>query len=138
MNGTGEKMTLKYKIRCMPEESGIALVVALLTLLVLSTLAAGIIFVTQSGIWSTANYKAVTQARFEAEAGLQRTLQWFNSSNFVFASGATYTTSTTDGSLQWNNQPVVLSGISGKTPNYPTTTVSDSFTANLGNQGLTP
>jgi len=119
-------------------ESGMALVIALLTLLVLSMLATGMIFVTQAGMWSTANYKAVTQARFEAEAGLQRSLQWFNSSNYVFASGATYTTSTTDGAVYYNGQPVVLSGITGITSNYPTTTVTDSFTANLGNQGLTP
>ena len=123
-------MTLKYKIRCMPEESGIALVVALLTLLVLSTLAAGIIFVTQSGIWSTANYKAVTQARFEAEAGLQRTVQWFNTS--YTGAGVTYGTST-DGNANptWNGQPVVLSAVTGTSSNFPTTSVSQSYNTTL-------
>jgi len=58
-------------------EAGMALVTALLSLLVLMTLSTGIIFVTQSGMWTSVSYRALSQARFEAEAGAQDALRWF-------------------------------------------------------------
>src|SRR6266508_4890651 len=121
---------MKNKIGIRERERGIALISALLYLLVLTTLSAGIIFVTQSGTWSAMNYKSATQARFEAEAGLQRTLQWFNTS--YAGAGVTYGTST-DGNAYptYNGQPVVLTAMSGASSNYPTTSVSSSYNTTL-------
>src|SRR5438876_767879 len=121
---------MKDKIEMRESERGIALISALLSLLVLTTLSAGIIFVTQAGTWTAMNYKSATQARFEAEAGLQRTLQWFNTS--YAGAGVTYGTST-DGNANptWNNQAVVLTAMSGATSNYPTTSVSQSYSDTL-------
>ena len=107
---------MKYTIEMRERESGIALVSALLSLLVLTTLSAGMVFVMQTGTWSSMNYKTATQARFEAEAGLQRTVQWFNTSYTPAA--VTYGTSTdtsTYGNPTWNGQPVVLTAMSGAT-----------------------
>jgi hypothetical protein len=57
-------------------ESGIAMIMALLCLFVISTLAVGIMYSTQSEIWTTANYRAATQARYMAEAGAQQALNY--------------------------------------------------------------
>src|ERR1700747_3511905 len=52
-------------------QRGVALFLALIIVFVLSALAAAMIFVTQTDIVTMANYRAVTQARFIAEAGAQ-------------------------------------------------------------------
>jgi Tfp pilus assembly protein PilX len=57
-------------------EAGVALIIALLILLVISMLAAGVIFSTQSEVWASANYRNVTQARYVAEAGAQQAANW--------------------------------------------------------------
>jgi Tfp pilus assembly protein PilX len=57
-------------------EEGVALIIALLCVLVISTLAAGVIFSTQSELWSTTNYRNVTQARYVAEAGAEQAANW--------------------------------------------------------------
>ena len=57
-------------------EAGITLLLALLLVLVASMLAAGVIFTTQTEIWSTANYRSSTQARYVAEAGAQQASNW--------------------------------------------------------------
>ena len=57
-------------------QSGVALLFALLTLLVLSTLAAAVIFATEAENWSSSNYQRMLQARYAAEAGAQNTLNW--------------------------------------------------------------
>lgn len=57
-------------------EAGVSLFLALLLVLVASMLAAGIIFTTQTEIWSTGNYRASTQARYVAEAGAQQASNW--------------------------------------------------------------
>ena len=124
---------MKYEIESRETERGFAMVAALLTLLVLMTLSSGVLFVTQAGMWSATNYKSLTQARFESEAGLQRTLQWFNSSSYVAGSG--YGTSSADGTPTSNGQPVVLSG-TNPSSNYPNTTVRDSFYNALHSQTL--
>lgn len=53
-------------------ESGVALIMALLALLIVTTLAAGLMSTTQSEIWTTSNYRGATAARYAAEAGVQR------------------------------------------------------------------
>jgi hypothetical protein len=45
---------------------------ALLALLIVTTLAAGLMSTTQSEIWTTSNYRGATAARYAAEAGVQR------------------------------------------------------------------
>ena len=57
-------------------QSGVALVLALIILFVLSAMAAGIMSATQTEIWSTANYRTNTQARYIAEAGVQQAVNY--------------------------------------------------------------
>jgi hypothetical protein len=53
-----------------------ALIMTLLWLLLVSSLAAGVIFSTQTEIWTTASYRNTTQARYVAEAGAQQAINW--------------------------------------------------------------
>lgn len=57
-------------------EAGVSLLLAILLVLIGSMLAAGVIFSTQTEIWSTANYRSSTQARYVAEAGAQQASNW--------------------------------------------------------------
>ena len=57
-------------------ENGVALIIAILSVAVISLLAAGVVFSTQTEIWTTSNYRQVTQARYVAEAGAQQAANW--------------------------------------------------------------
>jgi len=60
--------------RC--HERGIALIMALLCMIVISILAAAIIFTTQTEVRTSANYRYTTEARYVAEAGAQQAIKW--------------------------------------------------------------
>ncbi|PYV35484.1 MAG: hypothetical protein DMG22_02240, partial [Acidobacteria bacterium] len=57
-------------------EGGVALILAMLAILILSVLAASIIFLSQTETWTTLDYRLTTQSRYAAEAGVQRTMNW--------------------------------------------------------------
>ena len=61
-------------------ENGSALIVALLAILVLSVLAATVMFTSQSQVWTSLNYRQTAQARYVAEAGVQATINWLSNS----------------------------------------------------------
>jgi Tfp pilus assembly protein PilX len=111
-------------------ERGIALILALLTLLCLSTLGAGLILLTQTETWTTTNYKMTTQARYTSESGLQKTLNWLTYSYSPSPAGLDLTKSP----VEYSGSPVVLSAMSGVSANYPTTSVQTAFNAALQNQ----
>src|SRR5260370_6873388 len=51
-------------------QEGTALIFALIFLLILSVMAASLMFLAQSETWSSSNYRLMTQGRYGAEAGL--------------------------------------------------------------------
>jgi hypothetical protein len=116
------------------KDKGIAIIIALLTVLILSTLGAAIIFSTQEEITTTYNFKRLTQARYVAEAGAQRTINWiiYNYSNPT--NYANFDMSKTP--VQYMNQPVVLSALSGTSSNYPDSAVQAAFNSALANQSI--
>ena len=59
-------------------QSGIALILALIVLFILSAMAAGMMSVTQTEIWSTSNFRTTTQARYIAEAGIQQAVNYLS------------------------------------------------------------
>jgi Tfp pilus assembly protein PilX len=81
-------------------DSGVALILVLLSLLVLTTLAAAMVFSARSETLASYNYRIGTQAEYVALAGVQKALNFFNSSSYVplsptnAASGTYYTVST--------------------------------------------
>jgi Tfp pilus assembly protein PilX len=64
-------------------DSGVALILVLLSLLVLTTLAAAMVFSARSETLASYNYRIGTQAEYVALAGVQKALNFFNSSSYV-------------------------------------------------------
>src|SRR5260370_42379400 len=86
-------MQIKNKKRTWKDERGVSLLIALLTLVIISLLAAGIIFVTRTETATTANYTELAQARYAAEAGVQSTLNWLANNYTAPTSYSSYNTS---------------------------------------------
>jgi len=86
-------------------ESGVALIMALICLFVISTLAVGVLYSTQSEIWTTGNYRAVTQARYIAEAGAQQALTYL-----IMQSPITSSTTFTATNFNLNAMPITYAG----------------------------
>jgi Tfp pilus assembly protein PilX len=115
------------------KERGIALILALLTLLCLSALGAGLVMLTQTETWTTTNYKMTTQARYAAESGLQETLNWLTYNYTPPSTGLDLTKSPVEYPVG-SGSPVVLSAMSGVSANYPTASVQTAFSAALQDQ----
>jgi len=117
------------------------LLIAVLTLLIISLLATGIIFVTQTETFTTANYTELAQARYAAEAGVQSTINWLSNTYTAPGSLTPFTTSavpvTCASGCTNNGAAVVLSAISGVSSNYPDSTVASAYNSALSNQVLT-
>jgi len=63
-------------------DSGVALILVLLAILVLTTLAAAMVFSARSETLASYNYRVGTQAEYVALAGVQKALNFFNGSNY--------------------------------------------------------
>ena len=130
-------------MRARHNQAGVALIIALICVLVISMLAIGIIYATQTELWTTANHRSTAQARYVAEAGAQQTINWImqnwtppsNLSNSTQFNLNTFPAKYVGGATP---QPVVFSGSSlgSITDTYSTIskTLDDSFTSALQNQ----
>jgi len=118
----------------LKNEQGAALITALLVMSSFTLLSAAIVFTVQADVQMSANYKYGQQAYYVANAGIQRSLDWFNTS---YASVPTSNYNATKVPLEYGGQPVSFSGKPGVTSNYPTTSTATSYESILNNQGLT-
>ncbi len=64
-------------------ERGVALILVMLSIVVLSVLAASIVFSARSETYASYNYRTSLQADYAAKAGLQKAINFFNSDNYV-------------------------------------------------------
>src|SRR5437762_816424 len=111
-------------------DKGVAIIIALLTILILSTLGAAIMFSTQAEIRTTYNYKRLTQARYAAEAGAQNTTNWLI---YNYTNPTNYASfDITQTPVKYNMSDVVLSASSAM-PNYPDAAVQAAFNSALLN-----
>jgi hypothetical protein len=116
-------------------ERGIALVLALFLMSALSVLGASLMFLSQSETYASMNYRMMSQARYAAEAGVQK------ASNFLL-DPTQYATPTAADLLGPNcvrtvspvtclsggiQKEVILSATAAKTPNYPVPAVQTAF-----------
>ena len=115
-------------------EHGIAMVVALLMLLIISTLATCVIFVTNAEIWTSANYRTLVQARYAAEAGAQMAANWLSYSYPAPSSTTGFDLSVSP--VRYNGSPVVLSATNAVAGNYPDSAVQSAFRSALQGQSL--
>jgi hypothetical protein len=112
-------------------QKGVALLITLILILVLSVLTASMMFLAQSETWSSINYRLMTQSRYGAEAGLHA------AANYIISPATGYPgigTSDPIGAYNINvspvtagGSPVVLSSLSGVTANYPINAVKTAF-----------
>jgi Tfp pilus assembly protein PilX len=65
------------------KDQGVALILVMLSLLVLSVLTAAIIFTARTETFASYNYKLDTQADYLAKAGIQQAIAWFRSSQYA-------------------------------------------------------
>src|SRR5579859_6554089 len=79
---------MKLKMaRCTPrpgteEDRGIALILVMLSMLILSVLAAAIVFTARSETLASHSFKLDTQADYLAKAGIQQAINWFRSTHY--------------------------------------------------------
>jgi len=115
----------------LAHEKGVALVLTMFLMTALSVVAASLMFLSQTETYSSMNYRLMSQARYAAESGLQK------SANYLLY---TYTPptlpdanyDTTVSPVTYNGQPVILSANHAITANYPDDTVKAAFSAAAG------
>ncbi|MBI4165521.1 MAG: hypothetical protein HY508_07290 [Acidobacteria bacterium] len=64
-------------------QKGVALILVMLSIVVLSVLAASIVFSARSETYASYNYRTSLQADYAAKAGLQKAINFFNSDKYV-------------------------------------------------------
>src|SRR5258707_10570112 len=108
-------------------QKGVALILTLILLFVLSVMAVSLMFISQTETWSSLNYRLTSQARDGAEAGIN------SAANFI-VSPSTYTEpggvgdptsaySTTVSPVTYGGHPVTLSAMGTQTAYYPVSSV---------------
>src|SRR5713226_10178176 len=70
------------------KERGVALILALILLLVLSVMAVSLMFLSQTETWSSLNYRLMSQARGGAEAGVNAAANFLMSTGYTPPGGA--------------------------------------------------
>jgi len=120
-------------------ERGVAMIFALLSILVLSVLAIGIMTTSQAQNWTAFNYRLTSQARYAAETGVQETMNWL-SNNYTIPTVFTPYTMTTNpvqcASGCTVGSAVVLSAVSGVSSNYPTAAVATAYNTALSGKSV--
>jgi hypothetical protein len=128
----------KKTVMRIANEKGIALVLSLFLLTVMSVLGASLMFLSQTETYSSMNYRLMSQARYGAESGIQKTANYLV---YTYAAPGTVgdpitnydttvspvTCTTANGCA--TNGPVILSGSSTKAANYPIAAKQAAFLA---------
>jgi len=128
------------------DERGIALVLSLFLMMAMSVVGASLMFLSQTETYSSMNYRLMSQARYGAESGIQKTV------NYLLNSYTAPTTTGTDLLSNYDttqspvlcvsgcptlNAPVILSADSTlQASNYPVASVQTAFAAAV--QGSLP
>jgi Tfp pilus assembly protein PilX len=111
-------------------EKGVALILVMILLLVLSVMAVSLLFVGQSETWASMNYRMMTQARYGAEAGINQAANYIQNTYTqpTSAQMASFFTSVSPVATGSATGPaVVLSANSSIPANYPVSAVSSDF-----------
>ena len=134
-------------------ERGIALILVLLAMLVMSVLTAAIVFTARSETFAGYNYKLDTQADYLAKGGLQRAVNWFRSTHYraiteseannyylVTSSGSPFDLYTSNASpvacksgCPSNNSSVQLIGFGSGSSNFPDINNSETTPRKVAN-----
>jgi hypothetical protein len=116
-------------------EKGVALILTMILILVLSVMAVSMLFISQSETWSGMNYRMMTQARYGAEAGVHKAANFLQSANYTAPTAAQIAANfTTTGSpIVYSSAPAALSANSSLgSNNYPIASDRTGFAALSG------
>jgi Tfp pilus assembly protein PilX len=111
-------------------EKGVALILVLILLAVLSVMAVSLMFVGQSETWASMNYRMMTQTRYGAEAGIYKAADYIENTYAVPTTAqmaSFYTTVSPVASGSVTGPPIILSANNGQPANYPVSAVSTDF-----------
>jgi hypothetical protein len=125
------------------DQRGAALVLTLFLTATMAVLAASLMFLSQSETYSSQNYKLMSQARYGAEAGLHKAVDYllysYTAPGDVASSDprTAYNMDVSPVTLYANSQPVILSGLSTQAANYPIDATKTAFnTAAQGSMSI--
>jgi hypothetical protein len=121
-------------MRPKTNEKGVALILTMILLVVLSVMAVSLMFVARTETWSSMNYRMMSQARYSAESGINVAANYLMF-NYVPPGGAndplaSYDTSKSPVTVAGTQTPVVLAVSSSKSPTgstYPSSSVVSAF-----------
>jgi Tfp pilus assembly protein PilX len=120
-----------------PREKGIALIITLILVLVMSVMAISLMFVSQTETWSSFNYRLASQARDGAEAGINSAANYIV--NTYTQPGGTGDPTTayinTVSPVTYGGNTVILSAMSGTNSVYPVSSVKSAFNTNGAGKG---
>ena len=124
-------MTSQPSTRARASEAGIAMILAIFMVLVLSVLGSSLMFVAQTETFSSLNYRLTAQARYGAESGVHK------AANFLLYSYTApggvgdpltgYNIDVSPVTAVGNGDPVVLSSDDQHESNYPVNDVQTAF-----------
>ena len=129
-------MTHINRDRAPRDERGIALVLSLFLMMAMSVVGASLMFLSQTETYSSMNYRLMSQARYGAESGVQKTVNYLlNSYTPPTTTGAdllsnfdtTKSPVLCTGGACTTNGPVVLSATTNQASNYPVAAVQTAF-----------
>jgi hypothetical protein len=131
---------MRFDVKVIQHERGIALVLALLLTAAASALAVSLMFLSQTETYATMNYRMMSQARFAGEAGIHKAADFLlDSTKYQVPGGgnplgdslANYDTTKSPviciAGCPNLNQPVVLSASTLVSSNYPVAAVGTAF-----------
>jgi len=114
-------------------QKGIALILTLILVLVMSVMAVSLMFLSQTETWSSFNYRLMSQARDGAESGINSAANYIVNT-YVEPGGVAdpttaYATTASPVTCCGNNN-VSLTTISGHTSSYPVSSVQTAYNTN--------
>jgi Tfp pilus assembly protein PilX len=120
-------------IERLKDERGVALILAMLMLAVLSIIAASLMSVAEVETAGSTNYRQMTLARYGGESAVHMASNYLMGASYTAVAPGTASDPltnyvTTGATVTYGGSPVVLSTVSGES-NYPVTSVVTGFTA---------
>jgi hypothetical protein len=127
----GEHM-IKIK-RVLENEKGIALITTLVFMMAMGVLCTALVFTVQNEIRTSAAYKYSQQAFFVANAGVQRSVEWYANGYNPDISGGY---DETKFPVEFGQSVVMLAGKDGYSSVFPDQNTSSAFYTEFYNKGL--
>jgi hypothetical protein len=117
------------------DERGVAMFMTLMLVTTLSVLTVSLMFLSQSESFSSGNYRLMTQARYGAEAGVQKAADYILNTDFMAAApNLVGLIPTTSSPVQFNGKDVILSSDPAHLSNFPDAAVIPAFQAATSGQ----